>query len=410
MVDSLHRIALIGCGKLGNPTAELLSELGHDVRKYDTAFDTGYTLEQAVADRDIILVAVPTPHDPEYDGSKPIRDLPPKDFNYNILQSVVLAACSLAPGTPIAIISTVLPGTVRRLFEHIKSNEIIYNPYLISMGAVKEDLRNPELVIIGNSDGNRTATVDALVGLHAIMGNAGWASGKVNFGTWEEAEAIKIFYNTFISTKIGLVNMIQDVAIRIGNMNVDVVTNALKQATMRITGPKYMTAGMGDGGGCHPRDNIALRWLADDLRLGYDLFDSIMQAREAQARNMAEVLVAYAKHSGLDIVIHGKSFKPGVPHCDGSYSLLVGHYVEELLGKQPIYVDPCVENSPKSVKAVILLAHNSSVTYNYLGRQDSSQYCEFLPGSIVIDPWRQYSSADGNIKVIHYGNTRRSGP
>jgi UDPglucose 6-dehydrogenase len=52
-------------------------------------------------------------------------------------------------------------------------------------------------------------------------------------GTWDEAESIKIFYNTFISTKIGLVNMIQDVAVKNGNINVDVVT--------RCTSTQYHT-------------------------------------------------------------------------------------------------------------------------------------------------------------------------
>ena len=65
------------------------------------------------------------------------------------------------------------------------------------------------------------------------------------------------------------------------------MTNALAKSTQRIMGPKYMTAGMGDGGACHPRDNIALRYLATKLNLGYDLFESIMTAREKQAESMA---------------------------------------------------------------------------------------------------------------------------
>ena len=67
-------------------------------------------------------------------------------------------------------------------------------------------------------------------------------------GTWDECECIKVFYNTFISTKLSLVNMIQDVAEKQGNINVDVVTEALAKSDQRIMGPKYMTAGMGDGG------------------------------------------------------------------------------------------------------------------------------------------------------------------
>ena len=59
----------------------------------------------------------------------------------------------------------------------------------------------------------------------------------MKLGTWEEAEAIKIFYNTFISTKLALVNMIADVAEGVGNMNVDVVTDALKRFNDENHGP-----------------------------------------------------------------------------------------------------------------------------------------------------------------------------
>ena len=125
----------------------------------------------------------------------------------------------------------------------------------------------------------------------------------------------------FISAKISLVNMIQDVSIKLGNINVDVVTDALKHSTQRIMGPKYMTAGMGDGGACHPRDNIALRFLAKKLNLGYDLFDAIMDSREKQAKNMAKYLVNLSKKHKLNICIHGKAYKPDVPYLDGSLSI-----------------------------------------------------------------------------------------
>ena len=103
--------------------------------------------------------------------------------------------------------------------------------------------------------------------------------------------------------------MIQDVAMKLGNIDVDVVTEALAESTQRIISKRYMKAGMGDGGGCHPRDNIALKWLAKDLDLGYDLFGSLMHAREQQAKNMADNLTKLSKEHNLPIVIIGKSFK-----------------------------------------------------------------------------------------------------
>jgi UDPglucose 6-dehydrogenase len=205
--------------------------------------------------------------------------------------------------------------------------------------------------------------------------------------------------------------MIQDFALKIGNINVDVVTNALARSTMRIMGPKYMTAGMGDAGACHPRDNIALRWLAEEYEVGYDLFDTIMHAREIQAKNLALFLVAEAKKANLPVVIHGKAYKPDVPYCIGSYSTLVGYYVEQE-GYSVSYVDPLADNPVNVVDsvdtpAVFLWAHNRQVTYEYTGDQEATKpYCEIKPGSVIVDPWRQLPLDMANIKVVHYGNTR----
>jgi UDPglucose 6-dehydrogenase len=174
-------------------------------------------------------------------------------------------------------------------------------------------------------------------------------------------------------------------------------------------GPKYMTAGMGDAGPCHPRDNIALRYLAENLDLGYDLFDTIMKAREQQARNMARFVRDWAVNSGYEnsVYIHGKAYKPNVAYLEGSYSLLVGYYLQEM-GIKPYYLDPLTEeNTIKYAEGVFLLAHNQQVTYGYSGvKEVQPLYCDIGSGSIVIDPWRSYTTDRTDIKVIHYGNTR----
>jgi UDPglucose 6-dehydrogenase len=271
------------------------------------------------------------------------------------------------------------------------------------MGSVAWDMVNPEMVMIGTEDGSATGDAKQLVDFYkTIMEN----NPRYEIGTWDECECIKVFYNTFISAKIGLVNMIQDVAQKQGNINVDVVTDALAKSTMRIMGPQYMKAGMGDGGGCHPRDNIALRYMADELGLGYDLFDSIMNAREIQAKNIAIELAKHANENAMQIVIHGKAYKPDVEYCDGSYSLLIGHYCEQL-GFKPVYIDPLTGDkfSPAG-PAVFLLAHSASTTYKYTGKNSADKlYCDIPNGSIVVDPWRNYVNA--NCTVIHYGNTRK---
>jgi UDPglucose 6-dehydrogenase len=406
------KIGFIGVGKLGMPCAEAIAQKGHDVRGYDIAPVTSdwvkidSSIKDVVDQQDIVFVAVPTPHDPDYDGRAPTAHLEPKDFGYGIVEQVLEEANKhMNKDQLLVLISTVLPGTTRRQFVQIVDNtRFVYNPYLIAMGSVAWDMVNPEMVMIGTEDGTETGDAKELVDFYkTIMEN----DPRYVVGTWDECECIKVFYNTFISAKIGLVNMIQDVAIKQGNINVDVVTDALAKSTMRIMGPQYMTAGMGDGGACHPRDNIALRYMAQELDLGYDLFDSIMGAREIQAENLARFLVDIANEKNMPIYIHGKAYKPKVPYVDGSYSLLVGHFCEKY-DFAPTYIDPYTgdDHQPEH-PGVFLMAHSASTTYEYTGNKtDDEIYCVIPAGSVVVDPWRKFTSSVST--VIHYGNTRQN--
>ena len=411
----MKNIGFIGLGKLGLDCAEVFAEK-YTVRGYDIYPRTSNTvkvcsIEETVNESEWIFIAVQTPHAEGYDGSVPSSHMTPRDFGHDAVKQAINDINKYAQ-TPkkVVLISTVLPGTTRRHFVPLldSKHQFLYNPYLIAMGSVKWDMVNPEMIMIGTQDGNPNALAGELIGIYkTIMQN----NPRYEVGTWDECEAIKIFYNTFISAKVGLANMIQDFAMKIGNINVDVVTDALSKSTMRIMGPKYMTAGMGDAGACHPRDNIALRWLAEEYEIGYDLFDTIMHAREIQAENLAKFLVVQAQKNNLPIVIHGKAYKPDVPYCIGSYSTLIGHYVEQA-GHRVTYVDPLADDPADVVAdvdhpAVFLWAHNRKITYEYTGdQQDTQPYCKIQPGSIIVDPWRKLPQSLEGITVVHYGNTR----
>jgi UDPglucose 6-dehydrogenase len=277
--------------------------LKHEVRGYDIYPRQSDSvkvcgIEELVNESDWIFIAVPTPHSEGYDGSVPSSHMEPLDFGHDAVIDAIKNVNKYAKTSKkVVLISTVLPGTTRRKFVPLLDNkhEFCYNPYLIAMGSVKWDMTNPEMVIVGTEDGEISGVAGQLIDLYkTIMEN----DPRYEVGTWDECEAIKIFYNTYISAKVGIVNMIQDFAMRIGNIDVDVVTNALARSTMRLQGPKYMTAGMGDAGACHPRDNIALRWLAQEYDIGYDLFDTIMHAREIQAENLAQFLIEQSRDAG----------------------------------------------------------------------------------------------------------------
>jgi UDPglucose 6-dehydrogenase len=228
--------------------------------------------------------------------------------------------------------------------------------------------------------------------------------------------------------------MIQDVAEKLGHVNAEVVCDALATSDRRIMGPGYMKPGMGDGGACHPRDNIALRYLAERLDLGYDLFDAVMRSREVQAENMAKKLVELTIIGAgvtppMPVIIVGKAYKPLVPYDAGSSSMLVGHYVESL-GAKLYYLDEVMgEVPPQDVlenPAVYLLAHNPQITYGeqldfvkgwyanhrVTGADEALTVAtangttlSFAKGSVVVDPWRKTPGLPG-VNVVHYGNTR----
>ena len=416
-MGQMKNIGFIGLGKLGLDCAEVFAE-HYTVRGYDVVPRTSNLvkvcdIQEVVQESDWIFVAVPTPHAEGYDGSVPSSHMEPRDFGHDaVIDAITKINHYATTSKKVVLISTVLPGTTRRYFApRLQSHhEFLYNPYLIAMGSVKWDMVNPEMIMIGTEDGAWNGLAHELVDIYTPMMKN---NPRYEIGTWDECEAIKIFYNTFISAKVGLANMIQDFAMKIGNINVDVVTDALARSTMRIMGTKYMTAGMGDAGACHPRDNIALRWLAEEYEIGYDLFDTIMHAREIQAKNLAEFLVVKAQKFNLPIVVHGKAYKPDVPYCIGSYSTLVGFYVTQT-GHRCYYIDPLADDTVDVVNdfnqpAVVLMAHNRAITYsNVDGDHADHFYYSVKPGSVIVDPWRRLPVDMPGMTVIHYGNTRPS--
>ena len=385
-------ITMIGLGKLGLPVAEVMAQ-HHTVRGYDIStnirsdvINIKWSMIEACAEADIIFVAVPTPHDAQYGGETPSSHLAFKDFDYTALRSALTQIKQWAPPTALIVnISTVLPGTLRPIITRLDiQDRFCYNPYLIAMGTVAQDFIHPDIMMLGFDQWPTDQHQSQANTLYAFYDSIQHNNKHITCGTWEEAECIKIFHNTYISAKVGIANMIADVTARIGHANPTVIAESLRHAD-RIVSNKYMEPGMGDGGPCHPRDNIALSWLAQRLNLGYDLFHAIMDAREQQAYLVAQQLCEH----DLPIHILGRSFKPNTDLTDGSTALLVGHYCKESFARAVTY--DAVSDDP----AVYLLAHDRSY-----------QDVRFAKGSIIIDMYRHMPQDREDVEVIWYGVKR----
>jgi len=414
-MNKVKNVGLIGLGKLGLPVALAMEARGNHVVGFDINPDTKKylkekkvpfreeqlddllenthltildSIEEVVQKADLIFCAVQTPHHPMFEGDKPIPTVR-ADFDYSYLkkavESVSAATKKFKKKINLVVISTCLPGTYDKEIKPLLNPNInyVYNPYFIAMGTVINDFYNPEFILIGKEDGDISPVVEFY---KQTVGNK-----KLFITDIKTAEGIKVFYNTFITTKTVLANLYGEFAQKTG-MNVNHIFDALTLATGRLISPRYLKSGMGDGGGCHPRDNIALSFLAEKLDMSFNFFDSLMTAREKHAEWLADLFASEIHKSGLSGIVLGKAFKPGTEIQTGSAAILMANMLRQKKIKFKHYEFDIPEELTSSV---YFIATQHSV-YKYI---------PFPPGSIVIDPFRYIPKRDG-VNLIAIGGEK----
>jgi len=415
------KIGFLGLGKLGLPCALAMEEKGHEIAGYDPlpqvqaivkARKIPYLEEGAqaaleksnirvvspaelVASSELIFVAVQTPHAPEFEGATPMPAVERRDFDYSYLESAIETLCQeiakRKKPSVVVVISTVLPGTMRtRVYPIIRRHRVeshlllCYNPFFIAMGTAMRDFLNPEFVLFGVDS---KAAAERAKKFYSSIHNK-----PVYETTIENAELIKVAYNTFIGMKIVFANTVMEICHKTPGTSIDAVMSAINLGTERLISPKYLNGGMGDGGGCHPRDNIALSWLARELHLSHNFFDDIMMAREDQTRWLSDLIVEAHRESGLPIVLLGLSFKENTNLTVGSPARLLSHYLSQRGYKHVIHDPYATPDTPAPT--------TPSVFFVSTKHEDWKKF-DFPKGSMVIDPWR-YLSKNNSISHSKY--------
>lgn len=427
------KIGLLGLGKLGLPVALAIEQAGHEVWGYDVSDAVREIVEtrklpyreegaQALLDKtnlklvghprelidvcDLIFVAVQTPHHLKYEG---VTRLPTKrvDFDYTHLKQALSLLSNAVDANfymnrlgfdpphktqaKVVIISTVLPGTIEReIMPSLHAGvKVCYNPFFIAMGTTIYDFTHPEFVLFGVDD---PETAQLAEEFYKTIHTKPFYKTSV-----KNAELIKVAYNTFISTKLAFVNTLMEMCHKTG-CDVDAVTDGLKLANERLISTRYMTAGMGDGGGCHPRDNIALSWLARKLDMGFDFFEAIMLSRERQTDWFADLIEEEMAKFELSYgftpftYIMGLSFKPETNLVTGSPAMLLANVLK---GRNidATLIDPVLNSYMlEMVKGVYFIGCKHEIFAT----------TKFPEGSTVIDPHRYIPDQTG-VTVIRLG-------
>ena len=419
------KIGFIGLGKLGLPVALAVESKGHKVFGYDIDKKVSeiiknkkipYKEEGAnkllkkskiqikdvsyiVQNCDLIFISIQTPHEKKFEG---ITKIPKerKDFNYKYLirgfKDLSIEIDKQKKRKDVVIISTVLPGTLKKYIKPIMSKHInlTYNPFFIAMGTTIENFLYSEMILLGTE---KKVSRSKLVKFYKTINKS--PIFKTNI---ENAELIKVVYNTFISTKISFINSVMETCHYLPNTNIDEISKALSLCRDRIISTKYMYGGMGDGGGCHPRDNIALSWLANKINISFNWYESIMSQRELQTKWLANLIIKNKINKRDKVFILGKCFKPETNLTLGSPSILLKNFLIKYRQKVIMW-DPYIDKNEKKFRKDHSLDKKRSIFFIGTKHKYFKRF-KFSKGSIVIDPFR-FLKKQKNVNYISIGKS-----
>lgn len=329
-------LSVVGLGKLGSPLAAVLAAAGHQVigtdvdRRLVEAVAAGRApvvepgLQQAIDDAGDRLSATPEVADAvaASEATFVVVPTPSTEDGGFSLEHVLAALVAVGAGIRrkgggrhlVTITSTVLPGAtdgpLRRVLEEAAGRPVgpdlglCYSPEFIALGSVVADLRAPDFVLVGETVPWAGCFLEDL--WRGVLG----PHVPVRRMTATSAELVKIAVNTYVTTKISFANLLGELCDRLGDCDVDTVTEAV--GLDRRVGNRYLRAATGYGGPCFPRDNKAMQHLARSLGTTAD----IAEATDRINRRQADRLLAAVLDAGdgdRRVAVLGLSYKAGTP-------------------------------------------------------------------------------------------------
>ena len=233
---------------------------------------TNYDLTDAVSDSDLIILALPT----NFSEAT-------KFFDTSQLDSVISKISEKNINSPILIKSTVPQGYTQRLQAQYPDFPIIFSPEFLREGNALEDNLNPSRIVVGNTE---------LLGLKIAELFASFASNDPEIFLMEsgEAEAVKLFSNAYLATRISFFNELDTFALA-SNLDSQSIIDGVT-SDPRI-GAHYCNPSFGYGGYCLPKDTKQLE--SDFGDLPQELFSSIIRSNISRKTYIAHYVASLDK-------------------------------------------------------------------------------------------------------------------
>ncbi|KGD99464.1 MULTISPECIES: UDP-glucose/GDP-mannose dehydrogenase family protein [Rhizobium/Agrobacterium group] len=337
------RIVMVGSGYVGLVSGACFADFGHDVVCVDKAvekiealkkgvipiFEPGLDalvesnvkagrlsfttdLGQAVADADVVFIAVGTPSR-RGDGHA--------DLGYVYAAAREIAA-AMRGFTVVVTKSTVPVGTgdeVERIIRETNPDAdfaVVSNPEFLREGAAIEDFKRPDRIVVGLSD-ERARGVMTEVYRPLYLNQS-----PLLFTSRRTSELIKYAANGFLAMKITFINEMADLCERVGADVQDVSRGIGLDGRI---GSKFLHAGPGYGGSCFPKDTLALAKTAQDYDSPVRLIETTIAINDNRKRAMGRKVIAAAGGDvrGKKVAVLGLTFKPNTDDMRDSPAIAV---------------------------------------------------------------------------------------
>lgn len=393
------KLTIIGSGYVGLTTGACFAEVGHNVLCVDNdplkvetllagqipIYEPGLedmvkknvaarrlrfttSTEEGVDHGEVLFIAVPTP--PQPDGS----------VDLSFIEKVAREISQFLTSYRVIVDKSTVPvktgervtQTIRRYAKPGVEFDVISNPEFLREGCAVADLMKPDRIVIGGNSDRALALMQKVYEPFVA---------PVLVTDINSAELIKHAANSFLALKISYINALAEIC---ENSGADVLKVAEGIGADKRIGRDFLSAGLGYGGSCFPKDIAAFIAISEQIGIPFDLLKEVerINARQLE-RFLNSIREALWVLKDKKLAVWGLSFKPNTDDVRSSVAIsLVERLVAE--GADVTAYDPKAMDKARAlpVAGKIKLAESAL---------EAASGAEAL---IIATEWREFASVD----------------